>query len=79
VILSGPNEIALQRIEKHYGQILKDDFSFLALKPLSLKSIRKNAKRKKMKIKSCRIKFNVSSRKNSRKGFWLKNSNRTLN
>ena len=32
VILSAPNKIALQRIEKHYGQTLKDNFSFFGVK-----------------------------------------------
>ncbi|MGD9825350.1 transcriptional regulator [Desulfobacter sp.] len=37
IILSGPNEIALQRIQKHYGQTLKDIFYFYGVKPLFFK------------------------------------------
>ncbi len=47
VILSGPNEIALQRIEKHYGQILKDDFSFFGVKTLVFKVYSEERQRKK--------------------------------
>ena len=47
VILSGPNEIALQRIEKHYGQTLKDNFSFFGVKTLVFKVFSEERQKKK--------------------------------
>ncbi|WP_438503522.1 transcriptional regulator [Desulfobacter hydrogenophilus] len=47
VILSGPNEIALQRIEKHYGQTLKDNFSFFGVKSLVFKVFSEERQKKK--------------------------------
>nr|WP_320013447.1 transcriptional regulator [uncultured Desulfobacter sp.] len=47
VILSGPNKVALQRIEKHYGQTLKDNFSFFGVKTLVFKVYSEERQRKK--------------------------------
>ena len=47
VILSGPNKIALQRIEKHYGQTLKDNFSFFGVKNIVFDVYSEELQRKK--------------------------------
>jgi len=47
VILSGPNKIALQRIEKHYGQTLKDNFSFFGVKTIVFDVYSEELQRKK--------------------------------
>nr|WP_319490953.1 hypothetical protein [uncultured Desulfobacter sp.] len=47
MILSVPNEIALQRIEKHYGQTLKDNFSFFGVKTLVFKVYSEKLQKKK--------------------------------
>ena len=47
VILSGPNKIALQRIEKHYGQTLKETFSFFGVKTIVFDVYSEELQRKK--------------------------------
>jgi len=47
VILSGPNEVALQRIQKHYGQTIKDNFSFFGVKTLVFKVFSEERQKKK--------------------------------
>ncbi|WP_287125660.1 helix-turn-helix domain-containing protein [Desulfobacter sp.] len=47
VILSGPNKVALQRIEKNYGQTLRDDFSLFGIKTLVFKVFSEERQKKK--------------------------------
>ncbi|WP_242637434.1 helix-turn-helix domain-containing protein [Desulfobacter hydrogenophilus] len=47
VILSGPNKIALQRIEKHYGQTIKENFSFFGVKTIVFNVYSEELQRKK--------------------------------
>jgi len=47
VILSGPNKVALQRIEKHYGQTLRDNFPFFGVKTLIFKVFSEERQKKK--------------------------------
>ncbi|WP_020586673.1 helix-turn-helix domain-containing protein [Desulfobacter curvatus] len=47
VILSVPNEISLQRIEKHYGQTLKNNFSFFGVKTIVFKVYSEKLQKKK--------------------------------
>ncbi|WP_245620026.1 hypothetical protein [Desulfobacter vibrioformis] len=47
VILYGPNKVALQRIEKHYGQTLRDNFSFFGVKTLVFKVFPEERQKKK--------------------------------
>ncbi len=47
VILYGPNKVALQRIEKNYGQTLRDNFSFFGVKTLVFKIFPEERQKKK--------------------------------